>query len=145
MIETPEHIEAAERATREMNAQYMTVIQEGKYTDLYLSTAGADAPKFTPEDLKIISSPLDFVGINIYTPMYVRADASPQGFAVVPHPKSFPHMAVAVAVRRTGGALLGTAARREDLEREGDLHHRERLLVVRRAGGRRASSTTPIA
>ena len=25
--------------------------------------------------------------------MYVRADASPQGFAVVPHPPSFPHMA----------------------------------------------------
>jgi beta-glucosidase len=93
VIETPEHIEAAVRATREMNAQYMTVIQEGTYTDLYLSTAGADAPKFTPEDLQIISSPLDFVGINIYTPVYVRADASPQGFAVVPHPGSFPRMA----------------------------------------------------
>jgi beta-glucosidase len=93
VIETPEHVEAAVRATREVNAQYMTVIQEGRYTDLYLSGAGADAPKFTPEDLKIISSPLDFLGINIYTPPYVRADASPQGFAIVPHPPSFPHMA----------------------------------------------------
>jgi beta-glucosidase len=93
VIETAEHIEAATRATRELNAQYMTVIQEGKYTDLYLANAGGDAPKFTAEDLKIISSPLDFVGINIYTPTYVRADGSAQGFAVVPHPKSFPHMA----------------------------------------------------
>jgi beta-glucosidase len=93
VVETPEHIEAARRATRELNAQYMTVIQEGKYTDRYLSGAGADAPKFTDADLAAISSPLDFVGINIYTPVYVRADASPQGFAVVPHPKSFPHMA----------------------------------------------------
>ena len=93
VIETPEHVEAAVRATREVNAQYMTVIQEGKYTDLYLSTAGADAPKFTPDDLKIISSPFDFHGINIYTPVYVRADGSPQGFAIVPHPPSFPHMA----------------------------------------------------
>jgi beta-glucosidase len=93
VIETPEHIAAAERATRELNAQYMTVIQEGKYTDAYLTTAGADAPKFTAEDLKIISSPLDFVGINIYTPVYVRADSSPLGFATVPHPASFPHMA----------------------------------------------------
>ncbi|MEZ5427220.1 MAG: GH1 family beta-glucosidase [Pyrinomonadaceae bacterium] len=94
IIETPEHIEAATRATRELNAQYMTVIQEGKYTDAYLEAAKGDAPKFTPEDLKIISSPLDFVGINIYTPQYVRADrSSPLGFAVVPHPKSFPHMA----------------------------------------------------
>ncbi len=92
VIETPEHTEAAVKATRELNAQYMTVIQEGKYTDLYLATTKADAPKFTAEDLKAISSPLDFVGINIYTPLYVRADGSERGFAVVPHPKSFPHM-----------------------------------------------------
>jgi beta-glucosidase len=93
VIETAEHIAAAERATRELNAQYMTVIQEGKYTDAYLAAAGADAPKFTPEDLRIIGAPLDFVGINIYTPVYIRADHSAQGFAQVPHPPSFPHMA----------------------------------------------------
>src|SRR5689334_37240 len=39
VIETPEHIEAAVRATRELNAPYMTVIQEGKYTDAYLAMA----------------------------------------------------------------------------------------------------------
>lgn len=93
VIETTQHIEAATRAAREMNAQYMTVIQEGKYTDAYLANAGSDAPKFTPEDLKIISSPLDFAGINIYTPTYIRADGSAIGFAVVPPPKSYPHMA----------------------------------------------------
>ena len=92
VIETPPHIEAARKATRELNAQYMTVIQEGRYTDAYLAAAGADAPKFTPADLKIISSPLDFVGINIYTPQYVRASGDPLGFTVVPHPPSFPHM-----------------------------------------------------
>ena len=94
VIETAEHIAAAERATRERNAQYMTVIQEGKYTDAYLAAAGADAPKYTAEELAIIASPLDFVGINIYTPVYIRADASsPLGFVQVPHPPSFPHMA----------------------------------------------------
>jgi len=93
VIETSQHIDAATRAARELNAQYMTVIQEGKYTDAYLARAAADAPKFTPEDLKIISSPLDFVGINIYTPTYIRADSSPLGFAAVPPPKSYPHMA----------------------------------------------------
>jgi len=92
VIETKEHIDASVRATREVNAPYMTVIQEGKYTDAYLSNAGADAPKFSGEDLKIISSPLDFIGINIYTPMYVRAAANHLGFASVPHPSSFPHM-----------------------------------------------------
>jgi beta-glucosidase len=38
VMETPQHIEAATRAAREMNAQYMTVIQEGKYTDAYLNS-----------------------------------------------------------------------------------------------------------
>ncbi|NUO64842.1 MAG: beta-glucosidase [Gemmatimonadaceae bacterium] len=92
VIETPEHISAAERATRELNAQYMTVIQEGRYTDAYLERTGADAPKFTPADLKVISSPLDFVGINIYTATWIRADDSKLGFAVVPNPASYPHM-----------------------------------------------------
>jgi len=36
VIETTQHIEAATRAARELNAPYMTVIQEGKYTDAYL-------------------------------------------------------------------------------------------------------------
>jgi beta-glucosidase len=93
VIETPEHVAAAEKATREVNAQYMTVMQEGRYTDAYLASCGADAPTFTDDELKTIASPLDFVGLNIYTPIYVRADSSPAGFAVVPHPKSFPHMA----------------------------------------------------
>jgi beta-glucosidase len=93
VIENAQNIEAATRAARELNAPYMTVIQEGKYTDAYLASAGADAPKFTPEDLKIISSPLDFAGINIYTPTYIRADNSAAGFAAVPPPKSYPHMA----------------------------------------------------
>jgi beta-glucosidase len=46
-----------------MNAGYLTVILEGRYTDAYLAAAGKDAPKFTDEDLKIISSPVDFIGM----------------------------------------------------------------------------------
>ena len=67
-IETPEHIRAAEMATRELNAGFLGVMLEGKYTDGFLESAGTDAPKFTAEELKIISSPNDFVGINIYAP-----------------------------------------------------------------------------
>jgi len=36
---------------------------------------------------------MDFVGTNIYQPTFVRADASPSGFAIVPNPPSYPHMA----------------------------------------------------
>jgi len=91
VVESDVHIKAAREAARQLNAAYMTVIQEGAYTDLYLATAGKDAPTYTAEELKAISSPLDFVGVNIYTPTYVRADGSAQGYAVVPHPASFPH------------------------------------------------------
>lgn len=90
-IETPEHIKAAEIATRELNAGYMTVIMEGKYTDTFLKKAGADAPKFTAEELKIISSPLDFCGINIYNPeTYVQASSNEDGYEKIPFAKSHP-------------------------------------------------------
>ena len=90
-IATPEHIKAAEAATREMNAGYLTVMLEGKYTDTYLANAGNDAPKFTEADLKIISSPVDFIGLNIYRPTaYVVAAES--GFRPIPFSRSHPRM-----------------------------------------------------
>ncbi|MFY9837425.1 MAG: GH1 family beta-glucosidase [Xanthobacteraceae bacterium] len=93
VVETPEHIAAAERYTREANAGYLTVILEGRYTDAFLASAGADAPKFTPEDLKVISSPLDFVGINVYVPKYVRAIDPAPGYEGLEFSKSHPRTA----------------------------------------------------
>ncbi len=92
VIESPEHIAAAHKAMREENAMFLTVLEEGRYTDLYLKRLGAAAPRFTPEELKIISSPMDFVGVNVYQPTYVRADSSEAGYTVVPAPASYPHM-----------------------------------------------------
>jgi beta-glucosidase len=92
-IDTPENITAAEIATRELNAGFLGVVLEGKYTDGFLAYAGKDAPKFTDAELKIISSPVDFVGLNIYAPQFyvVTKDHAP-GFDVLPFPASFPHM-----------------------------------------------------
>jgi beta-glucosidase len=92
-IDTPENIRAAEIATRELNAGFLNVILEGKYTDAFLEYAGKEAPKYTADELKIISSPVDFVGLNIYAPQFyvVAADRAP-GFEVLPFPASFPHM-----------------------------------------------------
>ena len=39
-----------------------------------------------------IGTPLDFVGMNMYAPTYVRADDNEKGFRVVPHPESYPRM-----------------------------------------------------
>jgi beta-glucosidase len=92
-IETPANIRAAEIATRELNAGYLTAILEGKYTDGFLKYAGANAPKFTAEDLAIISSPIDFVGINVYMPnQYVVAGENGNDFALLPFAATYPHM-----------------------------------------------------
>ena len=55
--------------------------------------AGADAPRFTPEDLKAIGSPLDFVGINVYMPQYVRAVDGAPGYQALAFSKSHPRAA----------------------------------------------------
>jgi len=92
-IDTPENVRAAEIAMREYNAGFLNLILEGKYTDRFLARAGKDAPKYNPDEMKIISSPVDFVGLNIYMPeYYVIADDREPGFKVLPFPGSFPHM-----------------------------------------------------
>jgi beta-glucosidase len=92
VIANKPNLEAALRATREGNAPFLTAVLEGKYLDSYLQKEGANAPKVTAGDMQIIGSPLDFVGLNVYTPEYVRADDSPAGYTVLPRPASFPHM-----------------------------------------------------
>jgi beta-glucosidase len=92
-IGTGANIRAAEIATRELNAGFLGVILDGRYTDGFLANAGSGAPKYSAEELKIISSPVDFVGLNIYAPQhYVVASDQAPGFAVLPFPASFPHM-----------------------------------------------------
>jgi beta-glucosidase len=44
-------------------------------------------------DMRAIGSPLDFVGLNIYTPQYVRADDGPTGYTILPRLPSSPRMA----------------------------------------------------
>ena len=92
VIETDAHAAAAMAATREENAPFLTVIMEGRYPDAYLAREGADAPKVRAGDLKVISSPVDFVGHNVYQPDYVSADGSPSGYKIIPKAESFPHM-----------------------------------------------------
>jgi beta-glucosidase len=93
VIETPEHIEAAKRATRIENAMYLTAALEGKYIDEYLEIEGANAPKPAAGDMAAIGTPLDFVAINVYQPQWARADDSKYGYAKVPNNPNAPHMA----------------------------------------------------
>jgi len=88
-----EHVAAAKKAYVEENASYLTVMHTGKYTDGYLKKLGANAPVFTAEEMKVIGSPTDFQGLNIYTATPVRAADTPQGYVVMPKQTSYPHMA----------------------------------------------------
>ena len=139
LIETPEHIEAAQAATRELNAPFLTVMLEGKYTDAYLKEAGKDAPKFTDEDLKIIASPVDFVGINVYRPtVYVLASDQAPGWREIPFAKSHPKMFIGLAHLLGPEALYWAPKFVQSLWKAKEiLHHRERLRHRRRAGRRR--------
>jgi beta-glucosidase len=93
VMETPEHITAAQKATVVLNGAFLSPVLSGEYPDAYLSREGAAAPKYTPAEMKAIGSPLDFVGLNVYQPDYVMADDSPLGFRVLPKQTSFPRMA----------------------------------------------------
>ena len=94
VIDRPEYVRAAETATRELNAAFLTVMLEGRYTDAYLAAAGRDAPRFTDAELAAIGSPVDFAGINVYRPnIYVAPCDEPPGYRTIPFSASHPTMA----------------------------------------------------
>lgn len=93
LLETAEHIAAARTALRDKAGPFLTPILEGAYDGHYLKAAGADAPVFTDEEMKVISTPLDFVGVNLYAPAVIRHDPeAPRGWSEVAFNKDYPHM-----------------------------------------------------
>jgi hypothetical protein len=129
VIDAAEHVKAAEIATRELNAAFLTVMLEGRYTDAYVAEAGADAPRFTDEDLKVISTPVDFVGINVYRPnVYVAPSDERPGYRTIPISASQTKMASAWHI------VDPDPAPARDLRRRAG----RRLLPVERSGQLRA-------
>ncbi|MFA5689300.1 MAG: GH1 family beta-glucosidase [Kiritimatiellales bacterium] len=92
IIETQEHIEASRCAMRIENSHFITAVLEEQYTPEYLIREGADAPDFTAEEMQIIGTPLDFIGINAYYPTYVRAASNALGYEIIPVPEKYPVM-----------------------------------------------------
>ncbi len=143
VIETHEQIAAARAATREGNAPFLTALMEGKYTDGYLQREGANAPKVESGDMKIIGSPLDFVGLNVYTPEYVRGRRLPRRVRGGKAPGFVPADGLGLAVHRPGSDLLGGSECQRSLETTGALHHRKWLFVGRCVNRLKAESKTP--
>lgn len=92
VIETQEHVEAAKAAMRELNRHFLTTVLEGAYPESYLNDEGQNVPQIRAGDMETIGAPLDFVGMNMYAPTYIRASENAHGFAVVPHPESYPRL-----------------------------------------------------
>lgn len=63
-------------------------VLKGEYPESGLRVFGGHAPKYTAEDMKLISEPTEFLGLNIY--QGARIAAGSQGPEVVPNPPGFP-------------------------------------------------------
>ncbi len=95
VIATEENINAARKAFRLENSDRLTLIREGKFTPEYVKATGEYMPEYTDEELKMISTPMDFQGVNLYAPNYVMADKnSERGYRIVPFSSSHPVMSM---------------------------------------------------
>jgi beta-glucosidase len=93
VYETPENIAAAAKAFRIVNAQISTLINEGRYIDEFIAEQKGNMPEYSDDELKIISTPTDFNGLNLYAPYHVIADESkPRGYREVIKPEGYPRM-----------------------------------------------------
>ena len=85
--ETPENIEAARKASTSVTRKsclvdtwYMDPVFLGQYPEDGLEVFKDDMMSYSSEDLKLISQPIDFLGINTYTGNPVKAgkDGNPE-------------------------------------------------------------------
>lgn len=94
---SPEDIEAARTATHAVhpghfwnNSWFADPVVLGHYPEEGLRAYGDAVPKLNSKDFEIISQPLDFYGVNIYSATQIKAD--PDGKPVaVPFPTGHAH------------------------------------------------------
>ena len=86
--ESPEDIDACDRADQYMNRQYLDPIFFGRYPERMREIFGEAWPDFPESELAQIREPIDFLGINYYTRGIMRHSAAalpPQASYVRPH------------------------------------------------------------
>lgn len=106
LTETKADIAAAESAFITANTRVLEPVFRGLYSAEFLRSAGADAPKVQQDDMKLISQPTDFLGLNIYYGQFVRADKGGHP-EILPFPPSYP-AADAAWLRHTPQAIYWT-------------------------------------
>lgn len=76
VTETPRDIAAAQKLFGVGNAHILAPIFLGRYPTSFLRAAGTDRPRVARGDSALISQPTDFLGLNVYSGSFVRADRS---------------------------------------------------------------------
>lgn len=72
----PETLRAVERADAFRNRWFLDPLFRGRYPDGLFSDMAAAPPSSCDDDFSIISSPIDFLGVNYYSRMLVRGNAN---------------------------------------------------------------------
>lgn len=91
LVESEEDIAAAKAAlpTCGFNRGIIVPVLTGEYAQL---DQWQDAPDMQVGDLAIIQQPLDYLGINIYSGIYVRAQDNSAGYDYLPFPNGYPKL-----------------------------------------------------
>lgn len=74
VAETERDIAAARTWFLDRNIHLLGAVYRGGYDPSYLARCGANAPKVGKDDFKLISLPTDYLGLNLYTGHFVRAN-----------------------------------------------------------------------
>lgn len=86
--ESDEDVKAAKIADDYFNQWYIKPVFDGEYPDLINDLPAETQPDILPGDMEIISSPIDFLGINYYTRAVYSAADNEYGF--LEHPPAEP-------------------------------------------------------
>jgi len=69
----PEDVLQAQRDDGLLVRWYLDALLLGRYPADVLDYVGSDAPRIRPGDMRLVTEPLDFIGINFYNPMFSGA------------------------------------------------------------------------
>ncbi len=84
--QSKEDIRAAQIADDQFNQWYIKPIFDGSYPDLINGIPDEHKPDILQGDMEIISSPIDFLGVNYYTRLVYETDAKEQFKELEPQP-----------------------------------------------------------
>lgn len=89
VTETSADIAAAHMVFTQENLRVLDPLYRGHYAEEYLAAAGAAQPQVAPDDFGLICGPTDFLGLNIYTGVFVRAGRNGRP-EKLPYPARYP-------------------------------------------------------